>query len=168
MWQGSAGSLSWWQERGNEVPLLPKPEVRGCIAFASSGAPNVEIATSAVEACKRDEDVWGAAKGGDTGERQLAVKGRGDHSDKAVGLEVGLASRLSSSRPPLSLLGRAASSGECEWGHSGTPHILLTVFKERPRNWPRSGWISVGKARQGKARRGEARRGEARRGELRK
>jgi hypothetical protein len=52
--------------------------VRGCIAFATSGAPKVETTTSAVEAWKCDEDTRGAAKGGDAGGRQLAAKGRGD------------------------------------------------------------------------------------------
>ena len=30
--------------------------VRGCIAFATSGAPKVQTTTSVVDACKRDED----------------------------------------------------------------------------------------------------------------
>ena len=51
--------------------------VCGCIAFATSGAPKAKTASSAVEACKRDEDARGAAKGGDAGGRGLAVEGRG-------------------------------------------------------------------------------------------
>jgi hypothetical protein len=47
-------------------------------ATATSGAPKMETATSAVETRKRDDDMQGAAKGGDAGGRQLAAKGRGD------------------------------------------------------------------------------------------
>jgi hypothetical protein len=66
--------------------------VCGCIAFATSGAPKVETATSAVEACKRAEDAWSAAKGGDAGGRGLAVEGRGDQQgqgDKLAGTDAG-------------------------------------------------------------------------------
>jgi hypothetical protein len=44
---------------------------------ATSEAPLVETATSAVDAGKRDEDARGAAKGGEAGGRQCAAKGRG-------------------------------------------------------------------------------------------
>ena len=66
--------------------------VQGCIAFATSGAPKAKTASSVVEACKRDEDARGAAKGGDAGGRQLAAKSRGDqqgHGDKLAGTDAG-------------------------------------------------------------------------------
>jgi hypothetical protein len=69
--------------------------VLGCIAFATSGPPKVEISTSVVEAHKRDEDAWGAVKGGDAGGRELAAKGRGDQpgqggklAGKAAGTQI--------------------------------------------------------------------------------
>ena len=72
-------------------------------AIAIYRALKVETATFVMEARKRDEDARGAAKGGDTGGRQLATK-----TPKAVGAnknkEEGLLARLSASRPPLSLL----------------------------------------------------------------
>ena len=66
--------------------------VQGCIAFATSGAPKAKTASSVVEACKRDEDARGAAKGGDAGGRQLAAKSRGDQQgqgDKLAGTDAG-------------------------------------------------------------------------------
>ena len=61
-------------------------------AAATSGAPKVDTATSAVETRQRDEDARGAAKGGDAGGRQLAAKGRGVHhrqGDKLAGADAG-------------------------------------------------------------------------------
>ena len=58
--------------------------VQGCIAFATSGAPKVETATSAVETHQRDEDARRAAKGSDAGGRQLAAKGRGGQQGQAT------------------------------------------------------------------------------------
>ena len=66
--------------------------VQGCIAFATSGAPKAHTSSSVVEACKRDEDARGAAKGGDAGGRQLAAKSRGDQQgqgDKLAGTDAG-------------------------------------------------------------------------------
>ena len=46
-------------------------------AVATSEAPKVETATSAVDTRKREEEARRAAKGGKTGGRWLATKGRG-------------------------------------------------------------------------------------------
>ena len=66
--------------------------VQGCIAFATSGAPKVETATSAVETHQRDGDAPRAEKGGDAGGRQIAAKSRGDQQgqgDKLAGTDAG-------------------------------------------------------------------------------
>ena len=66
--------------------------VQGCIAFATSGAPKVETATSVVDARQRDEDARRAATGGDAGRCQLAAQGRGGQrgqGDKLAGTDAG-------------------------------------------------------------------------------
>jgi hypothetical protein len=85
------------KEQGGATDASPnlrdaEKAVCGCIAFATSGAPKVETATSAVEACQRDEDARGAAKGGEVGARRLAAKGRRVHhrqGDKRAGKVAG-------------------------------------------------------------------------------
>ena len=97
--------------------------VQGCIAFATSGAPKAKTASSVVEACKRDEDARGAAKGGDAGGRGLAVEGRGvqlGQGDKLAGKEAA-GTRLAS-----------VSAGGGRWGPPAGAGRPATANPPRP------------------------------------
>jgi hypothetical protein len=92
-------------------------------ALATSGAPKVETATSAVETRQRDEDVRGAATGGDAGGRRPAAKGRGDHrrqgdklAGKATGTRLAFVVAGRGRRVPSAGTGRPAASNPLHFG----------------------------------------------------
>jgi hypothetical protein len=65
------------KEKGSTTASSNLRDAMKAVCGSASGAPKAETASSVVEACKRDEDARGAAKGGDAGGRGLAVEGRG-------------------------------------------------------------------------------------------